>query len=81
MAAAGEDWRNGKSLIECNRYMLENELHTDVTFCLRSNLILAHRTILMSRSQVFESMLTGQPATKMFLITDVEPDDFKEMLR
>ncbi|XP_076106674.1 BTB/POZ domain-containing protein 1-like isoform X1 [Mytilus galloprovincialis] len=80
MASAGEDWRTGKSIIECNRYMLDNSVHTDVTFNVKSTMLLAHRTILISRSQVFESLLTSQASSGVISIPDIEPAVFGKML-
>lgn len=81
MASAGGDWRTGRSVIECNRYILENQVHTDVTFYVISTAISAHRSILISRSQVFESLLTGQSLLDIIHVPDIEPDVFRKMLR
>ena len=57
-------WQYGKSIVECNRYMLDHQLSTDVSFEVgppdgaRSQ-IRAHKYVLISRSAVFESMLFG----------------------
>lgn len=80
MASAGEDWRTGKSIIECNRYMLDNSVHTDVIFNVKSTTLLAHRTILISRSQVFESLLMSQASSGVISVPDVEPAVFGKML-
>ncbi|XP_052072463.1 uncharacterized protein LOC127710564 isoform X2 [Mytilus californianus] len=80
MASAGADWRTEKSIIECNRYMLDNSVHTDVTFNLKSTILLAHRTILISRSQVFESLLMSQASSGVISVPDVEPAVFGKML-
>ncbi|CAC5397084.1 BTBD3_6 [Mytilus coruscus] len=80
MASAGEDWRTGKSIIECNRYILDNSVHTDVTFNVKSTRLMAHRTILISRSQVFESLLMSQASSGVISVPDVEPAVFGKML-
>ena len=81
MASAAEDWRTGKSVIECNRYMLENQVHTDVKFNVKSTAISAHRSMLISRSQVFENLLTGRSSLDIIDVPDIEPDVFRNMLR
>ena len=81
MASAAEDWRTGKSVIECNRYILENQVHTDVKFNVKSTAISAHRSILINRSQVFENLLTGRSSLDIIDVPDIEPDVFRNMLR
>lgn len=80
MASAGEDWRTGRSVIECNHYMLENQVHTDVTFNVKATAISAHRSQLISRSQVFESLLIGRSLSDIIDVQEIEPDVFRKML-
>ena len=71
-AAAAEEmngWQYGKSLQQSNRFLLDNEVATDVTFeVLRADdsglfcELRAHRCILIARSRAFESMIVD--ATK-----------------
>ncbi|XP_052072469.1 BTB/POZ domain-containing protein 2-like [Mytilus californianus] len=80
------DWREGKNTAECNRYMLEHELHCDVTFIVGSGKekqpILAHKYILISRSEVFEAMLVGllHEHSNNIEIPDVYPAAFRRLL-
>jgi hypothetical protein len=54
-------WQLGKSLSECNRYMLDNQISTDVNIQVEYNgarsLLYAHRYMLISRSAVLERMV------------------------
>lgn len=81
MASNGEDWRRGKNIVECNAYMLDNQIHTDVIFSVKSVQISAHRTIVISRSSVLEAKLSVRQPSEIILIDDVEPTIFKKMLR
>ena len=77
-----------KSLAECNTYMLENKIACDVKIichtlgggCVE---LQAHKYMLISRSPVFEAMLSGSylESDDSIKITDIEPDVFKEVLR
>ena len=31
-----EDWQQNKSVLQCNKYMFENQLHCDVTFTFKN---------------------------------------------
>jgi len=88
-------WQNGKSLSESNRYMLEKQLGTDVTFKVglpsgEQSIIRAHKYVLVSRSAVFEAMFYGSNATQSpdneetnnntIVIHDMEPTVFKDMI-
>jgi BTB/POZ domain len=65
------DWQNERSVLDANRYMLENQVDCDVMFTLLPSgggvvdttdaavPIGSHRYILISRSPVFFAMLTG----------------------
>lgn len=80
------DWREGKSTAQCNRHMLENQLHCDITFMVGSGdekqQILAHKYILISRSEVFEAMLVGplHEHSNKIDIPDVNPAAFRKLL-
>jgi len=61
-------WQYGKSLSECNRYMLDNQLGTDISFKVGpptgvQSLIRAHKYVLISRSAVFETMFYARNTT------------------
>lgn len=81
-----EDWREGKSLVQCNRYILEQEVACDVHFIVgqaeNRRRIGAHKTILMTRSNVFFAMFEGTMAELGSVITipDIDPFSFKLML-
>lgn len=81
MASSGEDWRKGKNIVECNRYMLDNQIHTDVIFSVKSTQIMAHRVILISRSPVLEAKLSVRQPSEIIQIDHIEPNVFKKMLR
>lgn len=80
------DWRNGKTLVQCNRYILEQEVACDIHFIVgpsdNQRRIGAHKSILMARSDVFFTMFEGLMAESSSLITvpDVDPLTFKKML-
>src|SRR6218665_2915244 len=84
-------WQTTKTVLECNRYMLDNEIETDVCFEFPSEdgnavCIQAHRYMLISRSPVLWTMHHGEfpkrarKDTKI-IVDDIHPDVFKEMLR
>lgn len=80
------DWRHGKNTAQCNRYMLDHQLHCDITFMVGSGdekqQILAHKYILISRSEVFEAMLVGplHEHSNQIDIPDVNPAAFRKLL-
>lgn len=91
MAAADEEgkrgWQSQKTIIECNRYMLDNEKSTDVCFEVgppggATAKIRAHKYVLTSRSEVFEEMFskTWRERDTEIRIEDIEKDVFKELL-
>ncbi|XP_046564411.1 BTB/POZ domain-containing protein 3-like isoform X2 [Haliotis rubra] len=85
MAESGfvENWQNGRSVVECNRHMLNSKHTSDVTFRVGKDedTVRAHRYVLISRSHVFDAMLCGPLAEKDDIkISDVEADVFSEML-
>jgi len=74
------------------RYMLDNEISTDVCFMVgppdgATVDIRAHKLILISRSPVFEAMFSsGMTQIRnreevKIRIEDINPDVFKELLR
>lgn len=86
------EWQQGKSLKECNKYMFENEIATDVGFEVgpqdgNQALVRAHKFILIARSAVFEAMFCGglaeskMDSNSVIAITDVEVDIFRQLLR
>src|SRR6218665_16304 len=93
MATRGEiGWQSEKTLAECMRYMLDNEISTDVCFEVgppdgATVDIRAHKLILMSRSPVFEAMFSSgmtegrNEKDVKIRIEDINPDVFKELLR
>ena len=89
-AEGNRGWQCGKSLKETNQFMLDNQIGCDVNFQVSAPdgstmTIPAHKYMLVSRSPVFQAMLCGpgeyQETSGDVVITDVEPDIFKEMLR
>lgn len=80
------DWRTGKSTAECNRYMLEHQLHCDIIFIVGSGdekqEISAHKYILITRSEVFEAMIVGplHEHSDTIEIPDVNPHSFRKLL-
>jgi len=92
MAMRGEiGWQEERTVLECNRYMLENEVATDVCFEVGPPdgvlvNIRAHRYMLISRSTVFEAMFcsgmsecNSGPDQKI-RINDIEANTFKDLL-
>ncbi|XP_062611532.1 BTB/POZ domain-containing protein 6-like [Saccostrea cucullata] len=79
-----KNWRSGLSVADCNRYMLENEIHCDVLFRVgkEEKLVRAHKYVLASRSPVFDAMLYGDLAeANEIKIPDIEPPSFDVLLR
>ena len=82
------DWQSSRSVIECNRYMLENHIDCDVKFLLQAPdgsqvRLAAHKYVLLSRSPVFYAMFRGPLAERGpdVQIYDVLPETFKLLLR
>lgn len=81
--SANRDWRIGRSVVQCNKYMLEHEVDCDITFSVGTEKIQAHRYMLISRSAVFHLELTRQDrqqAPMEIIIPEIEPDIFRKML-
>lgn len=79
-ARANTDWRTGRTVTQCNKYMLEHEVEGDVTLAVGREKIKAHRYMLMSRSAVFHSKLTQQRTLVEINIPDIESDIVHKML-
>ncbi|XP_060076712.1 zinc finger protein 28-like isoform X4 [Ylistrum balloti] len=62
----GGDWQCEKSLLDCLEYLLSSGTASDVAFVVNGGKeqILAHKTILVSRSSVFCSMLDDPTISK-----------------
>ena len=78
------EWQLGKTLAECNGYMLDNEIDCDVTFRVgdTQEVVRAHKYMLGSRSSVFYAMLYGALAERGEIhIPDMEPHTFNCLLR
>ena len=83
-------WQAGKTLAECLTYSYEHQLFTDVSFEVDQTdgqvkkTLSAHKSILASRSPVFEAMLYGGlgiSSSQKISITDVDSESFHEFLR
>ncbi len=91
-SGSGKDWQIGKTVLECNEYMLENEIECDVKFmfepsemirkCMGGHLS-AHKYVLISRSPVFYAMLAGpaRDESGRVAIEDIDMASFTELLR
>lgn len=97
MAIRGEiGWQSEKTLAECMRYMLDNEIAADVCFEIgppggATVNVRAHKYMLISRSPVFEALFCsgmteckkeekGEKEEKI-RIEDIDADSFKLFLR
>lgn len=80
-----ENWQAGKNVLECNRFMLSNELYCDVLFKVgdMGTEIKTHKYVLASRSDVFAAMLYGNLSEDSDFINtpDIEPEIFRAILR
>ena len=77
-------WQLNKDHPACAKYLLDNEIHTDVEFRVgdAGELIRAHKLILMMRSPVFDRMFYGPvPQSNPVVIPDIEPEAFRALLR
>lgn len=83
--SSDKDWQSFRSVTDCNKYMLTNEINCDVTFLVGRNRqrMSAHKYVLASRSCVFFAMFYGSVAEKEneIEIPDIEPDSFSSLLR
>ncbi|KAL3858847.1 hypothetical protein ACJMK2_009098 [Sinanodonta woodiana] len=78
------DWQADGGVLGSNRYMLDNQVDCDVTFCVgkQKQIISAHKYVLVSRSSVFYAMLRGPlQETGPIDVPDIEPDVFQQLLR
>lgn len=80
-ASENMDWRIGRNVVQCNKYMLDHEVEGDVTFVVGGEEIRAHRYMLISRSAVFHSQITRQRMSQEIQVTDIEPHIFKKLLQ
>ena len=88
-AEVAQDWQLSRPILDCHKYMLDQQLHCDITFTFGTNrddgeeAISAHKYVLICRSPVFEAMLMG-PArmeSDRVAIEDIDKDSFHEVLR
>lgn len=81
-----EDWQAGRSVVDCNKFMLQNEINCDVTFLLgqKKEPIKAHKYMLVSRSSVFQSIfggsISGDSNSDTIPVSDIDPETFKTLL-
>ena len=92
MALRGENgWQSEKTLVECMRYMLDNEIATDVCFEVgppdgATVRMRAHKFMLISRSAVFEAMFSSGMAECQngpdvtIRVEDIDAAIFKDLL-
>jgi len=91
MAESTPAWQENKTVLERNRYVLDNEVATDVCFETCSSdgsvtLVRAHKYMLLTASPVFQAMFCGgmaeaQPDCGNIKVPDIDTVTFKEMLR
>ncbi|XP_046354859.1 BTB/POZ domain-containing protein 6-like [Haliotis rufescens] len=80
------DWQSGKNLPDTNLHMLVNQLNCDVTFRVgeAEEIIPAHKYMLGSRSNVFQTMFADAEAimedNDEIVVDDVDPNVFRHML-
>ncbi len=86
-------WQIRKSVLDCNKHMLENQIKCDLTFTFGekneddmksvTSSVSCHSYMLISRSPVFYAMLAGpaRDESGTINIPDIDKDTFKEMLR
>ncbi|XP_060602060.1 BTB/POZ domain-containing protein 6-like [Ruditapes philippinarum] len=82
-----EDWQSRRSVIECNKHMLAQQLGCDVTFNIvrgETVQIRAHKYVLGSRSCVFYAMFYGPLSENTGTeidIPDMTPEQFNDLLQ
>ncbi|XP_062588220.1 BTB/POZ domain-containing protein 6-like [Saccostrea cucullata] len=85
MDQENRNWQAGRKVIECNKYMLINQIQCDVTFKvgLEKKEVKAHRYVLGSRSSVFYTMLFGSLSgnSNNIVVPDIEPEVFQDLFR
>ncbi len=81
-------WQMKKSVLECNKHMLENQIRCDLTFTFdekndEASTVCCHSYMLISRSPVFYAMLAGpaRDESGTIDIPDIDKETFQEMLR
>ena len=82
------DWPVNKTVAKYNRYMLENEIETDVKFVVGpedgdTKEFNVHKYILISRSPVFYAMLCGglKETGDSIRVPDITVDSFHQLMR
>lgn len=82
-----DQWRDGRSVQECNLYMLNTGQNSDVTFIVGPPEIQkefkVHTYVLGSRSSVFSDMFFGpyrQNINQPIFRRNLNPDAFERML-
>ncbi|KAK3092291.1 hypothetical protein FSP39_000879 [Pinctada imbricata] len=81
------DWQSTRTVTECNMFMFQNQIGSDVTFTLGQSgedVVSAHKYVLCSRSSVFFAMLCGpfhSDGDDTINIPDIEKDIFLALLR
>jgi len=84
-------WQPEKTVLECMRHMVDNEIGADVIFEVgpldgETVNIRAHKYMLISRCEVFEAMFSSGMAEctsgpcAMVRIVDIQPDISKDLL-
>ncbi|XP_061194748.1 BTB/POZ domain-containing protein 6-like [Saccostrea echinata] len=85
MDQSSNNWQAGKKVLECNKYMLTNQIQCDVTFKVGAEEkdVRAHRYVLGSRSSVFYAMLFGSLSDNAndIIVPDIEHNIFQVLLR
>ncbi|XP_046562621.1 BTB/POZ domain-containing protein 6-like [Haliotis rubra] len=80
------DWQSDKNLPDTNLHMLINQLNCDVTFRVgeAEEIVPAHKYMLGSRSNVFQTMFAESEAimedNDEIVVDDIEPNIFRHML-
>ncbi|XP_013397050.1 BTB/POZ domain-containing protein 6 isoform X1 [Lingula anatina] len=85
MDSTPDDWRKNCGILECNRYMLEKGIASDVSFIVgeEQEPIPAHKYMLVSRSSVFFTMFYGTLAEKQpeIVVPELDKESFMVVLR
>ena len=80
-----DNWQEGKSLKECNYYMLTYEVDCDVTFLVGEykEAIKCHKYVLMSRNSKFYKILQKfrVQIDTLLTIPDIQADVFRELIK
>ena len=80
-----EDWQDGKTLSECNLYMLSHEVACDVTFLVgeQEEPVMAHSFIIDSRASKLRQLYADQKnfTSKLVILPDIRIEPFRLLLR